>query len=195
MHFYKVKSDIYLFHNKQMRIIITLVLIALAATASKRPNPVQIAAISSIYDKPWYSGYLDINNNSTHMHYFYFPSQSATPQNDPLLFWFNGGPGCSSLLGALYEHGPFLINDAFGTIMNNPYGWNKQANTVYIESPAQVGFSYMDGKAPTWNDEIVAKLNLNAVLEFLETYPEFKDREIYVSGESYAGIYVPTLFY
>ena len=90
------------------------------------------------------------------MHYFYFPSQSATPEKDPLLFWFNGGPGCSSLLGAMYEHGPFIFNDAFGFLMNNEEAWNKRANTVYIESPAQVGFSYMDipsgSKYPIWND-------------------------------------------
>lgn len=96
------------------------------------------------------------------MHYFYFPSQGSS--SDPLLFWFNGGPGCSSLLGALYEHGPFVINDAFGIYMNNPYSWNKKANVVYIESPAEVGFSYMDNPSTGWNDDIVAKLNLKAVL-------------------------------
>lgn len=79
------------------------------------------------------------------MHYFFFPSQLAS-KTDPLLFWFNGGPGCSSLLGALYEHGPFLVNDAFGLIANNPYAWNKKVNVVYIESPSEVGFSYMDKK-------------------------------------------------
>jgi carboxypeptidase C (cathepsin A) len=79
------------------------------------------------------------------MHYFFFPSQNNSA-TDPLLFWFNGGPGCSSLLGALYEHGPFLINDAFAFISSNPYAWNKNANVVYIESPSEVGFSYMDQK-------------------------------------------------
>jgi carboxypeptidase C (cathepsin A) len=65
------------------------------------------------------------------MHYFFFPTQNNITA-DPLLFWFNGGPGCSSLLGAMYEHGPFLINDGFATLMNNPYSWNKRASTIYI---------------------------------------------------------------
>ena len=78
------------------------------------------------------------------MHYFYFASQSSQPEKDPILFWFNGGPGCSSLLGALYEHGPFIFNDAFGSLLDNPEAWNKRAHVVYIESPAQVGFSYLE---------------------------------------------------
>jgi cathepsin A (carboxypeptidase C) len=123
---------------------------------------VQIASITAIYNKPWYSGYLDLDNNSTHMHYFFFPSQNNA-STDPVLFWFNGGPGCSSLLGALYEHGPVIINDAFASVIYNQYSWNQKANVVYIESPAQVGFSYMTGKPPVWNDDLVAKLNAKTI--------------------------------
>ena len=59
----------------QMKIVLIAVLIALALT-SKKPDPVNIASISKVYNKPWYSGYLDLDNDSTHMHYFFFPSQS-----------------------------------------------------------------------------------------------------------------------
>ena len=95
-----------------------LVLLVVTVFASKKPNPVDIPAINKIYQKAWYSGYLDVDSDTTHMHYFFFPSQND-PNTDPLLFWFNGGPGCSSLLGAMYEHGPFLINDAFASIVYN----------------------------------------------------------------------------
>lgn len=101
-----------------------------------------------------------MTNVTYHMHYFFFPTQ-GNYSSDPILFWFNGGPGCSSLLGALYEHGPFLVNDAFGSLMNNQFAWNKKASVVYIESPAEVGFSYMDNKPVnyTWTDDAVAILN------------------------------------
>ena len=174
--------------------ILLISLLLIGAFASVKPGPTHIGEIDNVYKTEWFSGYLDVDNNSTHMHYFFFPSQSS-PSTDPILIWFNGGPGCSSLLGALYEHGPFVLNDAFGALVNNPWSWNKKANTLYIESPAQVGYSYMDGKPHTWTDDLVAKLNAKAIIEFFDTWTEYQGRDTYISGESYGGIYVPTVFY
>ena len=182
-----------------IKTVFLIVCLVLAVSGSKRPTLAQIPEVSAAYAKDWYSGYLDFpfQGFTAHMHYFYFPSQTDSPEKDPLLFWFNGGPGCSSLLGALYEHGPFIFNDALGFLMENKEAWNKRANTVYIESPAQVGFSYMDipegSDYPTWNDDMVAELNLLALIEFFNTLPEFYQRPTYIAGESYGGIYVPTL--
>ncbi len=106
-------------------------LLIVTALASVKPSPALIDSVSAVYNQTWYSGYLDVDNKTTHMHYFFFPSQ-RDPSTDPVLFWFNGGPGCSSLLGALYEHGPFILNDAFGQMIYNKYSWNQKANVVYI---------------------------------------------------------------
>ena len=56
---------------------VLIALLLVAVFASTKPSAVKIDAISAVYDKPWYSGYLDLDNNSTHMHYFFFPSQSS----------------------------------------------------------------------------------------------------------------------
>ncbi|ETO18792.1 hypothetical protein RFI_18456 [Reticulomyxa filosa] len=54
----------------------------------------------------------------------------------------NGGPGCSSLLGAFTELGPFHPYENGEKVEYNPYSWNGLANMLFLESPGCVGFSY-----------------------------------------------------
>ena len=143
-----------------------------------------------------YSGYLDIEGGK-HLHYIFVESQT-TPATAPVVFWFNGGPGCSSMLGFAQEHGPFLMPDGQTTFNTeaNQYSWNKIAHMVYIESPAGVGYSYVDGtEIPEYTDESSAEDNYLALKAFFAAgkFDELKDNDVYISGESYAGIYVPFL--
>ncbi len=76
----------------------------------------------------------------------------------------------------------------------NPYSWNLNANVLYLESPAGVGFSY--GKTADdliANDTTTARDNLVAMRMFFDKFPQFRRNDFYISGESYAGIYIPTL--
>ena len=97
------------------------------------------------------SGYLPVG--SKQMHYWFAESQGS-PTNDPLVLWLNGGPGCSSMEGMLYENGPFRIQDDGKTVQLNNYSWNKLANMLYLESPAGVGFSWSPNKADYNNDDV-----------------------------------------
>ena len=94
-----------------------------------------------------YSGYLPINDTSKILHYMFVTSQND-PTTDPLLIWFNGGPGCSSMLGFMQEHGPFVMNDNTTVFIENEYSWNTNASVLYIEQPAGVGFSYCNPSIP-----------------------------------------------
>lgn len=108
-----------------------------------------------------------------------------------MIAWFNGGPGCSSLGGLLSENGPFYP-DAKGNLVENPYGWNTIANVLYIESPAQVGFSIAPG-SPKYNDTMTMDDNFACLQQFFTQFPQYANNKFILAGESYAGHYVPML--
>ena len=139
-----------------------------------------------------YSGYLKATETKS-LHYVFAESQSD-PANDPVIMWFNGGPGCSSMLGMMQENGPRVINDGEDFIVENDETWNKRANVLWIESPAGVGWSQAGTDADLdTNDVIQSQDALAALYSFYDKFPEFKTNKLFVSGESYAGIYVPYL--
>jgi len=131
--------------------------------------------------------------------FYWFVESQNDPANDPVVLWLNGGPGCSSFDGFVYEHGPFHFEDgpmgAEQVLTLNHESWNKVANMIYLDSPAGVGLSYSTNPNVDYitNDKITANDSRNFLLKFFTAYPEFSKNDFYIAGESYAGIYVPTL--
>jgi len=94
------------------------------------------------------------------------------------------------------ENGPCVFDDANYTIFDNPYPWNNRTNVLYIEGPAGVGFSYAQTSADKiFNDITSSNDFLEALKSFYVKFPEFVGRDLYISGESYGGIYVPYFAY
>ncbi|XP_061421857.1 lysosomal protective protein-like [Lethenteron reissneri] len=138
-----------------------------------------------------YSGYLDASGTKR-LHYWFVESQS-NPSKDPLVLWLNGGPGCSSMEGLLAEHGPYLVQPDGVSLLYNPYAWNKISSVLYLEAPAGVGFSYSADKNYTTGDDQVSMDNYLALKSFFAKFPEWSKHDLYLTGESYAGFYLPTL--
>ncbi|XP_038720214.1 serine carboxypeptidase-like 40 isoform X2 [Tripterygium wilfordii] len=145
-----------------------------------------------------YGGYVTVDKSAGRALYYYFV-EAAPPQSTesiPLLLWLNGGPGCSSLNGAMQEIGPFRVRSDGKTLFRNRYSWNNAANVLFLESPAGVGFSYSNRTSDyddLAGDRSTAADNYVFLVNWLERFPEYKGREFYISGESYAGHYVPQL--
>ena len=145
-----------------------------------------------LYKKPIYSGFLKTDVKGIELFYIFTPSQSS-PENDPIILWLNGGPGCSSLTGFLGEIGPVKFEPYKKQPVLNEYSWNKNANVFYIESPGGVGFSTLDDPKFHFNDEIQAKSLNIAVQNFFKIYPEYQDHLFFIAGQSYSGTYIPYL--
>ncbi|KAL9669533.1 hypothetical protein QQ045_007080 [Rhodiola kirilowii] len=141
-----------------------------------------------------FAGYITVDQKKERALFYYFVEAETDPASKPLLLWLNGGPGCSSIGAGLFcEHGPFKPS---GDILHkNDYSWNKEANIIYLESPAGVGFSYSADASfyNSVNDEITAKDNLAFLHGWFSMYPQYKKRDLFLAGESYAGHYIPQL--
>ncbi|KAA8520205.1 hypothetical protein F0562_014461 [Nyssa sinensis] len=143
-----------------------------------------------------YGGYVTVDKSAGRALYYYFVEAQHSKKSLPLLLWLNGGPGCSSLAyGAMQELGPFRVHSDGKTLYKNKFAWNHAANVLFLESPAGVGFSYSNKTSDYVNggDKRTAADNYLFLLNWLERFPEYKSRDFYISGESYAGHYVPQL--
>lgn len=145
-----------------------------------------------------YAGYVTVDPKAGRALFYYFvesPQHSATK---PLVLWLNGGPGCSSLgYGAMEELGPFRVNSDGKTLFHNEYAWNNAANVIFLESPAGVGFSYSNTSSDYDDngDKRTAEDSYTFLINWLERFPQYKSRDFFITGESYAGHYVPQLAY
>jgi carboxypeptidase C (cathepsin A) len=81
------------------------------------------------------------------------------------------------MLGFMQEHGPYVIDNGKTAFRKNEFSWNKEANVLYIEQPAGVGYSYCDLKnAPQdckFNDDSSAVDNLEVTLAWFAKFPEY----------------------
>lgn len=177
-----------------MKSAIFVFLLAIGSVVSYQDDQVtDLPGLSFDISFKHYSGYLNATGGRR-LHYWFVESERS-PKDDPLVLWLNGGPGCSSLAGFLTEQGPFRVsrNDS-RTLTLNEYRWNQVASVIFLEAPAGVGFSYREGSSDlTTDDDQTALDNVEAIKHFFTKFPQFKENPFFVTGESYAGIYVPTL--
>jgi serine carboxypeptidase-like clade 2 len=142
-----------------------------------------------------YSGYVTVDREAGRALFYYFVESPQDSSIKPLVLWLNGGPGCSSFgNGAMKELGPFRVNSDGKTLFLNEYAWSNVANVIFLESPAGVGFSYSNRSSDYYvGDTRTAEDAYIFLVNWLERFPQYKTRDFYITGESYAGHYVPQL--
>ncbi|KAK9815230.1 hypothetical protein WJX72_000376 [[Myrmecia] bisecta] len=152
-----------------------------------------------------YGGLVPIDPTRNKRLYYWFVQSERNPSTDPVLLWLNGGPGCASTCGLAEEIGPFTFQLVFGSgnssddpvgvqLSANPNAWSKVANVLFLDSPSGVGLSYSDTPSDySTSDQQVFTDTYAFLRQWFTMYPSFQASDFYIGGESYGGIYVPTL--
>lgn len=138
----------------------------------------------------WKTGFVDIDAHDD-IFYWMFQSRQDTYATDPLVLWLTGGPGCASEVALFYENGPYAFNED-GSLKVNPNSWNSISNLLFVDQPIGTGFS-KGGLHDARSETEVAEDMAIMLRGFLEQNPEFAGRDFYITGESYAGHYVPAI--
>ncbi|KAJ6311487.1 hypothetical protein OIU77_013281 [Salix suchowensis] len=144
----------------------------------------------TVDDLGHHAGYYKIeHSHDARMFYFFF--ESRTSKKDPVVIWLTGGPGCSSELAMFYENGPYTIANNL-SLVRNEYGWDKVSNLLYVDQPTGTGYSYSSDRRDIRHNEDGVSNDLYDFLQaFFKEHPELAKNDFYITGESYAGHYIP----
>ncbi|WRX29611.1 Peptidase S10 [Theobroma cacao] len=97
-------------------------------------------------------------------------------------------PGCGSVGDGFLSVGPFITTANAHGLQRNPYSWIKVTNLLFIDSPIGAGWSYSNTSRDYGvGDDSANKDLLTFILQWFEKYPNFKSRDLYLGGSSYAG--------
>ncbi|KAG6811952.1 hypothetical protein H0H92_005116 [Tricholoma furcatifolium] len=133
---------------------------------------------------PSWAGLLPIsgNANETRELFFWFFPPGPLGSLDDIIFWTNGGPGCSSLEGLLQENGPFSWSYGQAKPTVNEYSWTNLSSVLWVEQPVGTGFS--QGVPNIQNEDELAEQLVGFMQQFLEVFSELKNKNLWLSGES-----------
>ncbi|ONH65792.1 Pheromone-processing carboxypeptidase KEX1 [Cyberlindnera fabianii] len=138
--------------------------------------PLMWAGLIPVEDKP------DIE-------YFFWKFVKKDTDFNRTIFWLNGGPGCSSLDGAILEVGPLRLKNDAGDLYYNEGAWTETANMVFIDQPGGTGFSLTDDYDTELTE--ISSHFIDFLKQYFKRFPDDMKKEFYLAGESYAGQYIP----
>ncbi|XP_020595805.1 serine carboxypeptidase-like 50 [Phalaenopsis equestris] len=169
-------------------LLLLLLLLLLSPTVSSIPPPEILYPKQAV---PTKSGYLPTNSSSSSLFFAFYEAQKplTSPSSTPIILWLQGGPGCSSMIGHLFEFGPYLLSSHLH-LLPNPFTWNRRFALLFIDSPIAAGFSHSSSPIPRDQNSIASNL-YSALQSFLSSQPPFfRSRPLFLSGQSYGGKFV-----
>jgi carboxypeptidase C (cathepsin A) len=142
----------------------------------------------------WYSGYFDVSRYKS-THYFFIESLDK-PETDPIVIFFNGGPGASSTQFAFLNVGPYSCADPENNYKFTEFKdtWARNASLLFIDNPIGAGFSHGEREIDKINSDYSYRRD---ILKFIQTFysfwPTLASNPLYIFGVSFGGVFGPTL--
>ncbi|KAL4930042.1 serine-type carboxypeptidase kexA [Aspergillus undulatus] len=137
-----------------------------------------------------HAGHIEVDpEHNGHLFFWHYQNRHIANRQRTII-WLNGGPGCSSMDGALMEVGPFRLKDN-ATLEYNEGSWDEFANLLFVDQPVGTGFSYAKTNSYLHELDVMAEQFVTFLEKWFAIFPEYERDDIYISGESYAGQYIP----
>ena len=136
------------------------------------------------------SRHIEINpEHNGHVFFWHYQNRHIADRPRTVI-WLNGGPGCSSMDGALMELGPYRVREG-GKLAYNEGSWDEFANLLFVDNPVGTGFSYVNTDSYLHELQEMADQFLIFMEKWLTLFPQYENDDLYFAGESYAGQYIP----
>ena len=166
--------------------LLILLFISALAACPKIDHLIETLPGLKITTECMYSGTLPVHDDQGDLFYWLFLKENEF--KGPLVIFLNGGPGSSSMIALFEENGPLRV-DSEQNINFIDESWVKVANMLFIDQPVGVGLS--TGNYFVDDEETLTTDMVTFMHKFYEKYPLFQGQDLYLSGESYCGRYIP----
>ncbi|GBC33406.2 pheromone-processing carboxypeptidase KEX1 [Rhizophagus irregularis DAOM 181602=DAOM 197198] len=137
-----------------------------------------------------HAGHITIDGKTNSNVFFWLIHNRHIPNIPKFVIWLNGGPGCSSMDGLFLENGPWRMNHD-QTLRLTDGSWDEYANVLYVDFPVGTGFSFANSNSYPKNMTEIVSHFLLFIDNFFDTFPEYSKDHLYISGESFAGTFIP----
>jgi len=130
---------------------------------------------------------------------------NSTAEDTPFIVWLQGGPGAPGNFGSFAEIGNYYVDEDLN-LQERCFAWCASANCLFIDQPTMTGYSfqsYPNGTAISDPDAVeytttsphAMEQVYQVLVQMFTIFPEHKSQPLYITGESYGGIYTGNLGY
>lgn len=86
-----------------------------------------------------------------------------------------------------------MVQGKKGQLEEQEGSWNEYANVLFLDQPAGTGYSYVNGRHFVHSGDEAAQQIITFLRNFYDVFPEYERMDLYIAGESFAGIWIPYL--